>query len=392
MNEETRKAFLDEINAFDLAKTEERIAALDQEVEQATEVSAVEEMREKKQMLLERKAELEALETRKASVKALEAGAAAKHIEEKGQNPMENFTTASPEYRSAFFKQLLQQPLTEAEERAITTVNGNGVIPSQTANELVSKMALVAPLLSEITLSRAAGIVTVGTMLTRDDAYQHAEGADITASTDALAYVTLAAYEFAKVVPVSKSMQTMSVDAFEAWLIDFIYEDVATAIENAIITGTGSNEPGGLASITMTPGTNLISTTASIDYDDVCSLLTMVAKGFRKKGKFLCNYSFLYGQLAKIKDTDKRPIFVESLKDDAPGRLLGRELLVSDEVPDDTLWYGDFTKIFGNMAGDPQVELSEHSSFRKGLIDYRGFAMFDCKVAAPRAFAKFKKN
>jgi len=33
MNEETRRAFLDEINAFDLAKTEERIAALDQEVE-----------------------------------------------------------------------------------------------------------------------------------------------------------------------------------------------------------------------------------------------------------------------------------------------------------------------------------------------------------------------
>ena len=381
---------MEELRDMNLEAVATRMAEVDALVEGATEVAQIDEAEEMRKLLQERKAELEELERRKANAKAV-AGGAGNPVETKGANTME-YTTASPEYRSAFFKKLMQKPLTEAEERAITQVGGNGVMPTSTANELVSKMALVAPLLSEITLSRAAGLVTIGTMLSRDDAYQHAEGATITESTDVLAYVTLAAYEYAKIVPVSKSMQAMSVDAFEAWLIGFIYEDVATQIENAIICGTGTNEPGGLASITLTSDVNLISTTANIDYDDVCTLLTMPAKGFRKKGKFLCNYSFLYGQLAQIKDTQKRPIFVESLKDDAPGRLLGREVLVSDEVPDNTLWYGDFTKIFGNLNGEPEVELSEHSSFRKGLIDYRGFAMFDCKVAAPRAFAKFKKN
>lgn len=392
MSEENKLAFNAELSEMDLAQVNARLAADEVEVRESEDLDLIAEKTEQKAMLLERKAELEDLENRKAAADALEGAALGKSIEKKGNEMEQIYTTASPEYRSAFFKQLLNQPLTEVEERAIVQSGGNGVIPVQTANELVHRMKEVAPLLSEITLSRVAGMVTVGTLLEPDDAYLHAEGATITASNDTLAYVTLGGYEFAKIVPVSKSMQAMSVDAFEGWLIDIIYDDVAAKIENAIITGTGTNQPGGLGSITMTAGTNLISTTASITYSDVCTLMTMPAKGFRKKAKFLCNSTFLYSGLAKIMDENDRSIYVESMAAGVPARLMGKELLVSDECPDDTLFYGDFTKIFGNLSSDVTVELSEHSSFRAGMVDYRGFAVFDCKVAAPRAFGKFKKN
>lgn len=393
MTEEKRMAFNAELSEMDLGQVNERLASDEVEVRDSEDLEFIQEKTEQKAMLLERKAELEDLERRKAEAEALNDGEAfGESIEKKGTEMEERFTTASPEYRSAFFKKLLGQPLTEVEERAIVQSGGAGVIPSETAKELVHRMKEVAPLLSEITLSRVAGIVTVGTLLDPDDAYIHAEGTTITASSDTLVSVTLGGYEFAKLVPVSKSMQAMSVDAFEDWLIEIIYEDVAAKIENAIITGTGSNQPGGLGSITMTAGTNLISTTASLSYDDVCTLMTYPAKGYRKKAKFLCNSTFVYTALAKIKDGQQRPILVESMSEGVPARVMGRELLISDECPDDTLFYGDFTKIFGNLSSDLEVEVSEHSSFRAGMIDYRGFAVFDCKVAAPRAFGKFKKN
>ena len=238
MSEEKKLAFNAELSEMDLAQVNARLAADEVEVRESEDLDLIAEKTEQKAMLLERKAELEDLENRKAAADALEGAALGKSIEKKGNEMEEKFTTASPEYRSAFFKQLLNQPLTEVEERAIVQSGGNGVIPVQTANELVHRMKEVAPLLSEITLSRVAGMVTVGTLLEPDDAYLHAEGATITASNDTLAYVTLGGYEFAKIVPVSKSMQAMSVDAFEGWLIDIIYDDVAAKIENAIITGT----------------------------------------------------------------------------------------------------------------------------------------------------------
>ena len=75
-------------------------------------------------------------------------------------------------------------------------------------------MLETAPLLAEITLLRIAGNVTIATGLERDSAYQHAENEAITASTDVLASVTLAGYEFFKLVSISKTVQTMAIDAF----------------------------------------------------------------------------------------------------------------------------------------------------------------------------------
>ena len=372
----------------------ERLAALDIEVRDATEIEVVETLGKEKTELLERKKELEAIEERKKTIEAVKnlPEGAMPFKEERAMDKIIN--RESKEYRSAFFKTLQGKDLNEAEKRAMTSAAGSAgaAIPTETANVLVQKMLETAPLLAEITLLRIAGNVTIATGLERDSAYQHAENEAITASTDVLASVTLAGYEFFKLVSISKTVQTMAIDAFEGWLTDALYEDVALKIENSIIYGSGSSAPGGLASITLTAGTNLISTTASISYKDICDLMTYPVKGLRKGAKFLCNSTFPYTQLAGIKDEQKRPIFVESMAEGVPSRLMGREVLISDEVADDELYFGQFKKIFGNLSSDITVESSTQSGFRNGTIDYRGGALFDCKVAAPRAFGKFKKN
>lgn len=374
----------------------ERLAALDIEVRDATEMEVVETLGKEKTELLERKKELEAIEERKKTIEAvknLPEGAMPFKEERKMEFTKDN-VLKSKEYRSAFFKTLQGKDLNEVEKRAMTSAAGSAgaAIPTETANVLVQKMLETAPLLAEITLLRIAGNVTIATGLERDSAYQHAENEAITASSDVLASVTLAGYEFFKLVSISKTVQTMAIDAFEGWLTDALYEDIALKIENSIIYGGGSSAPGGLASIVLTAGTNLISTTASITYKDICDLITYPVKGLRKGAKFLCNSTFPYTQLAGIKDDQKRPIFVESMAEGVPSRLMGKELLISDEVADDELYYGQFKKIFGNLSSDISVESSTESGFRNGTIDYRGGALFDCKVAAPRAFGKFKKN
>lgn len=353
--------------------------------------------------------EFTAAATAQANLAALEDNAAVPNLENLTTQPIQggkvvetmNTVTTTFEdvvksdiYRNAFYKKLQGKELNADEMTAYTTGSGSAgaAIPTKTADELVRKMKEVAPLLDEITLLRAAGNVTIGIQLSRDSVHQHTENVAITASTDALTYVTLGSYEFFKLVPISMSVQTMTIDAFEGWLVDGIYEDIALKIENVIIYGTGSSQPAGLASITWTSGTNLISTTASITYDNICTLMTYPEKGLRKGAKFLCNSSFPYTVLAGIKDSTGRPIFVESMKDGVPGTLMGKPVLISDEVNDNELYFGQFKKIYGNLSRDIEVKSNENSGFRNGTIDYRGAAMFDSKVAAPRAFGKLIKN
>lgn len=380
-----------------LQEIEARLAAIKTELEaDGADFNALEI--EVKSLQEERKGLIEQIEKRKSLVNSIVLGDGAtviKTFEQEGRKLLtREEILESKEYRSAFFKQLQGKELNESEKRAMTSASDSAgaAIPTQTAKELVKKVLETANLLSEITLLRVAGNITIATGLTRDSAYQHAENGTITASTDVLASVSLAGYEFDKLITISKTVQTMSISDFETWLVDAIYEDVALKIEYAIVYGSGTSEPGGLASILMTAGTNLISTTSSISYADICTLMTYPEKGLRKGAKFLCNSSFPFTQLAGIKDTAGRPIYVESMADGVPPKLMGRDVLISDEVNDDELYYGQFKKIFGNLSSDIVVESSVHSGFRSGSIDYRGSALFDCKVAAPRAFGKFKKN
>ncbi|MHC1696447.1 MAG: phage major capsid protein [Eubacteriales bacterium] len=301
---------------------------------------------------------------------------------------------ASPEYRNAFFKRMRGQQLTETEQRAYSSASDSAgaAIPTETQNMLFNKMVKIAPMLSEITLLRVAGNVSFAVEGTRDAAYQHAENAAITVAADSIVQVTLAGYEFNKVISISKTVQTMSINAFEGWLTDMLYEDIGRKIEDAIINGTGSSAPQGVKYAHSTWGTYEISTTSAIGYDDVMDLIAKLPAGYDPNAKFLTNKQFVYTGLAKIKDDQKNPILVKDMENGLRFILMGYPVVISDKVGTGELYFGDYKKVVGNLAQDITVDMSEHSSFKNNAIDYRGGAIFDSKVALSEAIVRFKKN
>jgi len=302
---------------------------------------------------------------------------------------------ASQEYRTAFYKHLRGQAMSEVEQRAYTSgsTSAGAAIPTDTQSVLFEKMVKLAPMLSEITLLRVAGNVSFAVQSVRNAGYQHAENAAITVSADAIVSVTLAGYEFNKVISISKTVQTMSINAFEGWLTSMLAEDIARLIEDAIINGSGSSAPQGIAEAHTTWATTFeISTTASITYDNVMDLIALLPAGYDPQAKFLTNKKFVYQQLAKVKDDQKNPILVKDMAEGLRFMLMGYPIIISDKVVDNEMYFGDYTKVIGNLSQDITVDMSEHSSFKNNAIDYRGGAIFDSKVAVPEAIVRFKKN
>lgn len=321
----------------------------------------------------------------------------ARKIEQPEVEKMDN-VFETKEYRSAFFKKLLGKPLNEVEERAYSSADNSAfaVIPVETANMIFEKMKQVAPMLNQITLLRVAGNVKFAIENARATAALHPENDAITPAADSLVYVTLAGYEYAKIIRISKTVATMAIDAFEAWLVNMLAEDIARAIEDDIINGTGTNEPKGIASAytTWTDGTTaiLVDTDATpaeaLDFDDIMDLIALLPNGYMSNAKFLCNSRMFYGTLAKIKDADGMPIYVKDMENGVAFRIMGFPVILSDYVADNTVYFGDFTKVVGNLSQDIAVESSTQSGFLNNSIDFRGAAIFDCDIAIPDAFRK----
>lgn len=341
--------------------------------------------------------EAQELRSKKETAEKIQAGEAeARKIEQPEVKKMDN-VFETKEYRSAFFKKLLGKPLTEAEERAYTSADNSAyaVIPVETANMIFEKMVKVAPMLSQITLLRVAGNIKFAVEGVRNTATIHTENAAITPAPDTLVYVTLAGYEYAKVIRISKTVATMAIDAFESWLVNMLAEDIARAIEDDIINGDGVDEPKGVAyANTWADGTNaiLVDTDATpaevLDFDAIMDLIALLPNGYMSNAKFLCSSRMFYGTLAKIKDADGMPIYVKDVENGVNFRIMGFPVVLSDYVADNTVYFGDFSKVVGNLSQDIAVESSTQSGFLNNSIDFRGAAIFDCDIAIPDAFRK----
>ncbi len=322
-----------------------------------------------------------------------------------GANPMENimarFATmaredvlASVEYRSAFIKALQKKDLNEIEQRAYdsgTSTGGAYVIPTITANVLFDKMVKTVPMLQEIQLLRIKGNVNFSVEGTRNAAAQHTENAAVTPAADTLTKVSLGGYEYMKVLRISRTVQTMGIDAFEGWLTDMLAEDIALQIEDKIINGTGSTQPKGVEyARTWTAGTAAIEYTnaGNPTYDNVMDLIALLPARYDAGALILTTKKFLYGSLAKIKDDQKNPILVKDMVNGIGLVIMGYPVRISDKVEEKTLYLGNFKKIVGNLGQDVEVDASAQSGFLNNSVDYRGTALFDCTVALPDAFVK----
>ena len=378
---------------------EKRLKEIDErkiEIRQLLESNSEADLDEVEKELGELEAEAKELRSKKEIAEKIQTGEAeVRKIEEpEVEKSMDREEIlASREYRSAFFKRLLGKPLTEIEERAYTSADQSAyaVIPVETANMIFEKMKKVAPMLSQITLLRVAGNIKFAIEGTRNLAAIHTENEAITPAADTLTYVTLAGYEYAKVIRISKTVATMAIDAFETWLVNMLAEDIARAIEDDIINGTDSNEPRGIekAYASWTPGTNAISVASgSLGFSSIMDLIALLPNGYMSNAKFLCNSRMFYGTLAKIRDAEGMPIYVRDMEAGVGFRIMGFPVILSDYVANNTAYFGDFSKVIGNLSQDIMVESSTQSGFLANAIDFRGTAIFDCDIAVPEAFRK----
>ena len=311
---------------------------------------------------------------------------------EDGEKKMEQFemrmnNPETQEYRDVWLKRLMGKPLDEIEQRSIAATNVDGAVPTMTSERIFNKIREIAPLLNEVTLLNVAGNVNFAVEGTNNDADLHTENAELTAQADTLVTVSLAGYEIAKLVRISATVKTMTINAFEGWLSDLLAENIATRIEHYMINGTGSSQPKGINHAASWVDTNnaVDWNAASPTYAELTETVSYLKGGYYRNAKWLMNHKTFWNRVQAIRDDGKAPIVKEM---GGKYYILGKEVLFSDYVGDDVIFIGDFKKMVANLAQQVTVAQSEHSGFAHNAIDFRGTAIFDCDIAVGEAFVK----
>lgn len=314
------------------------------------------------------------------------------------QRTADNFDQ-DKEYRSAWLKTLMGKPLTETEQRAYGTASDSALpaIPEHTSNKIIKKMYEVAPILQKCKIFHVPGNFKFAVEGTNNDAALHTENAAITAASDNLGSVSLTGYEIVKLVKASRATARMTIGAFESYIVEIIAEAVARKIENYIFSGTGSNQPGGVAqggkgtNGAYTDGTDQVTVakTATVSEEDVIKLYGMLASGYERNAIWTMSKATFFAHFYALMNKSKN-----NLIEFANGKyyIMGCEVYFTGSLAVGEAYLGDFDYIVGNYSQDITVVKSEHSGLATNSIDYLGSCVFDSKpIAGLGAFVKFVK-
>lgn len=229
------------------------------------------------------------------------------------------------------------------------------------------------------------GNLSVPRMATGSTAYHVAEAGDLTDSTPTLDNVTATPHTIGAIVDITRRMIEQSTPAIEQLVRQEIEERLMRGVQIAVFAGTGAD--GQPSAITTATGINNPSVTQGTPtYAELLNFPgSIMADNAEADGQAWIGTSEVWAKLAATATNGAgSPL---ALNTDT-NRLLGRSFYVTEDVPVNSLWFGDFSKVVIPFWGNG-VEVASDSAklFASGGITLRAMLDYDVMVRRGQALA-----
>lgn len=170
----------------------------------------------------------------------------------------------------------------------------------------------------------------------------------------------------------------------EGIIRDTAADRVGRIVNEHLTTGTGSSQPKGVM-VASTEGFETAANNA-ITYAEWIDFEHGVNSAYRSRANPKCGFMFNDNTLAVIKKltigaADSRPLWVPSMREGEPDRILGYRYWINDDIADiatDALVaaFGDWSKYYAIRAKDMTLVRSDHRYVEKRLVAFFMYARY----------------
>lgn len=277
----------------------------------------------------EKKAEIEKLDNdfenaarEQANLNALKDNAKVTDIQNKGvgqvvgtvvestTNQISDNLLNSVEYRQAFMNHVVRGAAIPAEftnsDSNTKTGDVGALIPTTVLEKIIEKLEATGMILPLVTRTAYKGGVSIPTSSVKPVATWVAQGAGSDKQKrDTSGTITFAYHKLRCAISVSFETDLMALSIFETTLINNITEAMTKALEQAIISGSGSGQPKGILTETVNEGQEIKASTLS--YDTLVNAEAALPLEY-EDGAVHCMTKKTFMAYIGIKDSNGQPI------------------------------------------------------------------------------------
>lgn len=332
-------------------------------------------------------------EAKTAELKALDKTIEAKR-EARSLTMMDDETPKTPEAKEE------KRSTEELEERAFETYlreqragemakgDNGAVIPTTIANRIIDTVKQVAPIYALTTKFNVKGKLQFPVAKDSITTGYQTEFTDIASSAVKFENVELDGYLIGALSKVSVSLINNAQFDIVGYVVNKIAQSIAEFLEKELIVGDTNIK--GITDVSY-EGEGVVkvetATKGKLVADDLIDTQAALKMNVQDGCAWLMNQAMLT-KVRKLTDNNGQYILNPDLRTGFGYELLGKPVMISDEMPADTVVYGNWSAMYVNIHEDINIrQLNEVYAAQHG-VGFVAWAELDAKLVEQDKFAK----
>lgn len=327
-------------------------------------------------------------DTKTAELKALDKTIEAK-TEARSLSMMDDPTPKTPEQK------VEERSAEEVEERAFETLirenradqnmakaDNGAVIPTTIANRIIERVKQIAPIYALATKFNVKGKLTfpVG-----KDAITTAYGDEFTkldSTKVGFDSLELDGHLVGALSKISNSLINNSQFDIVSYVVNKVAESIATFLENQLINGT--TKINGVLDTNNNTNVAKFETTADLPTtDELIEMQVKIPQQNQTNCMWLVSNKTLVA-LRQLKDDNNRYLLNDDVTNGFGYTLLGKQVMVSDNMKDTNVVYGDFSAMYVNMHEDVAIQVLTEKYADEHATGVLAWLEVDARVIEPQ--------
>lgn len=290
----------------------------------------------------------------------------------------------------AFANYIKSGVITEETRTALTTENTAVMIPTEISQQIILGLQGTFEMLGKVDLRITPHAKTFSQPILGGDMTlkRITVGAANDEGSPAIDSIEIKAYDYRlPVIPISLTLLDGSDADIQGAIVALLTEHIARGLSNLATTaGTASD---GISALVPQAVVVNASSASAITYADLVDVLAKVKSPHNGQGvaSWMMN-SATRAALMKVLDGNNRPIFLESTREGEPDRILGRPVVINDNMPDIAagrvpIIFGDLRKYILRIVQGVKVRVyQEEKYYKDNCIGVQAFVTADGKLIA----------
>lgn len=266
--------------------------------------------------------------------------------------------------------------------------DNGAVIPTTIANRIIDTVKQIAPIYALTTKFNVKGKLQFPVAKNAITTGYQTEFTDIASSAVGFDNVELDGYLIGALSKVSVSLINNAQFDIVGYVVNKIAQSIAEFLEKELIVGAtnikgitdASYEDNGVKKVET-------ATKGALTADDLIDTQAALKMNVQDGCQWLMNQAMLT-KVRKLKDNNGQYILNPDLRTGFGYELLGKPVMISDEMPADTVVYGNWSAMYVNIHEDINIrQLNEVYAAQHG-VGFVAWAELDAKLCELDKFAK----